>query len=50
MNVFAMLDLPHAEELKALADMKMRGLFPNISWRELCALLSGKPEQEAPPE
>jgi hypothetical protein len=40
-NIFAELQLPHADELKALAEMKLRGLFPHVSWPELCALLTG---------
>ena len=44
-NVFADIGLPNAEELKALADMKMRGLFPTLSWKELTHLMRGKPNK-----
>lgn len=39
-NVFADIGLPNAEELKALAGMKMRGLFPTLSWKELTDLMT----------
>lgn len=49
-NVFADLGLQHADELKALSGMKMRGLFPDISWRQLCVLLTGKSTEAAQTE
>ena len=39
-NVFADLGLEHADELKALAGMKARGLFPSLSWKELTDLMT----------
>jgi hypothetical protein len=41
-NVFADLRLKHPEELKALADMKARGLFAGISWNALVALMESR--------
>jgi hypothetical protein len=41
-NVFADLGLPNADELKALADMKARGLFAGVSWSALVALLRSR--------
>jgi len=41
-NAFADLHLPHPDELKALADMKGRGLFATVEWPALCQLLTAK--------
>lgn len=41
-NVFADLNLPDADELKVLADMKARGLFAGVSWKALVALMRSK--------
>jgi hypothetical protein len=41
-NVFADLGLADADDLKALADMKRRGLFAGLSWPALTALMRSR--------
>jgi hypothetical protein len=41
-NVFADLGIENAEDVKALADMKRRGLFAGISWTALMALMRSR--------